>query len=199
MQAGIDPAPARSRSPRSNRTVVLWIITAGALLLAGFVGTHLLQTLATYRWQKTECTILSSRITDYQGDNRKAYMLEVRYEYSVGGQTFQSTSYNDTRGLAGSPQNWNDYSDAARALERYPAGSRSVCFVHPNDPNRAALTRGDIWVHLFMFGLTFMLWLMLKVFYVPGKPPTAESPAIPIIRPKANPRLKEARQSAFVA
>src|SRR6185436_9399185 len=187
MQAGIAPVPAPARPTRSNRTVVLWLSTLGALLLAGFVITHLLHTLVTYRWQKTECTILSSRITDYQGDNRKAYMLEVRYEYTVGGQTIQSTSYNDTRGLAGSPQNWTDYSDAARALERYPAGSRSVCFVDPGDPTRAALARGDILVHLFMLGLTFMLWLMLKVFYVPRKPPTPESPAIPILRPKVNP------------
>src|SRR6185436_4356992 len=126
MQAGIAPVPAPARPTRSNRTVVLWLITLGALLLAGFVITHLLQTLVTYRWQKTACTILSSRITDYQGDNRKAYMLEVRYEYKVGGQTFESTSYNDTSGLMGSPQNWNDYSEAARALAQYPAGSHSV-------------------------------------------------------------------------
>src|SRR6185295_7120605 len=136
MPKGTDiPTPKAKPGGQGQRTRALWLITLAALVLGSFVLVNLAETLATYRWTKVPCTILSSRITEYTESNgQRSFTLDIRYEYEVDGRKLQGTSYNDRGATISAQRHWSDYSEVTREFQRYPEGSRTVCFVKPGEP-----------------------------------------------------------------
>ncbi len=109
------------------------------LLVYSFVGM-----VATYAWQKTDCTILRSRVEEPPEGSDEPYQFQVLYSYNVGGWRYTSDTYQFTH--AGS----SDIGEIQRLVDRYPAGSQALCYVSPWRPSSAMLQRPSFWVYLLL-------------------------------------------------
>jgi hypothetical protein len=92
----------------------------------------------TDRWIEIPCEIVVSAIDDSgrtQHDGVK-YQLEIRYRYRFGETDYLGEKMNRYRPVAsGDP-------DKTGSVQRsYPVGSKTVCFVNPDDPADAILKR----------------------------------------------------------
>jgi hypothetical protein len=121
----------------------LWVILLNAVAVAG-----------TWSWPKTDCEILSSRAAPKPKEDRATgdYIFEVKYRYGIGGQTNTSEQYMRD------PQYFQNYSDVAKLVEKYPAGGHTACFVNPAALAEAILVRDNLFFHLLflLFPLAFM-------------------------------------------
>jgi hypothetical protein len=91
-------------------------------------------------WPDTEGTVLTSRTRRQGGDvHSRQYLVDVRYEYEVGGQVY--TSGRRTFGrkhITG----WQSAHDVA---DEYPSGATVRVYYHPDNPKLAVLEPGIVW------------------------------------------------------
>lgn len=94
-------------------------------------------------WSEVPCEILESRVASHAGEDGSTYSVEVRYRYSVEGREHTSDRYHFFIGST------SGYESKARVVERLPPGTRTVCYVDPEDPSEAVLVRrftaGFLW------------------------------------------------------
>jgi hypothetical protein len=83
--------------------------------------------LAAQFWQETPCVVLSSRVDDGS--------VHIVYQYEVGGRSYQSNRYTFLSGSFG------DDSRESRIVREHPPGRQTVCYVNPQEPEEAVLTR----------------------------------------------------------
>lgn len=81
-------------------------------------------------WRETPCTILSSRLVE-EDDFHK---VDILYAYVVDGQVYRSDLY-DFSGVHSS----GGQEEKQAMVDRHPSGSRTLCYVDPDDPARAVL------------------------------------------------------------
>lgn len=101
--------------------------------------------LSARSWRATPCTVVSSGVQRHRGSDSTTYRVDVLYSYEVNGREFRSNRYGFMGGSSSGRK-----SKAAIAA-RYPAGTRAVCYVDPNDPTEAVLHRGftaEMWIGL---------------------------------------------------
>lgn len=105
--------------------------------------------LATLSWSQTEATILASATQPpRRSDDDPTF--HVRYTYVAGGDQRESSRY--TRDAA-APETQDAYQLAAR----YTPGTRTPCWVNPQDPTEAVLHRKSPFVALIvLFPLIFI-------------------------------------------
>ncbi|HEV2846538.1 MAG TPA: DUF3592 domain-containing protein, partial [Thermoanaerobaculia bacterium] len=82
-------------------------------------------------WRETPCTILSSRLT---GEKDEVSSVDILYSYVVDGQVYRSGRY-DFAGV----QSSDGREEKQAVVARYPSGSRTTCYVDPDDPAKAVL------------------------------------------------------------
>lgn len=93
-------------------------------------------------WVGTPCVIESSRVEVHSGDEGSTYKVAVLYAYEFNGEPHKSSRYQFFDHAS------SGRSAKAHVVSRYPAGQQTVCYVDPDDPTRAVLSRGvppDIW------------------------------------------------------
>lgn len=95
-------------------------------------------------WPATDCTILSSGVTE-TGDDEAAYRPLVRYRYEFDGQVRESDRFLRSGGDTASFDNARD-----RAA-RYQPGDAATCRVDSNHPSLAVLERNVPWIGLVIF------------------------------------------------
>jgi hypothetical protein len=124
-------------------SAVLWLFFL-IFLLVGLGGFSLMFVLPVYRmmaarnWLPTECTILSSSVGQHSGGKGgSTYSVDVEYRYDYEGRTYTSKRYD-----AGPMGSSSGRDSKAVIVARYPAGSRSTCYVDPRQPEVAILNRG---------------------------------------------------------
>ncbi len=100
-------------------------------------------------WEKTSCTILSAESVRKE---RYEYIPTVKFAYDFNGRRYQAeghslelTSYRDIQKVKG-------------FLDRFPAKSKTVCFVNPKKPDQAVLDRS------LRLGKMFPLIILILVF-----------------------------------
>lgn len=123
-------------------TVFFGIFLAMGLLFVVILVGETTRDLATWRWDPTPCTILTSIVEQTEGDN--PYTADITYAYSVEGREYVGSHV--TRSHDGS----SNYEKAQRRVLTYPAGSRATCFVNPARPEDAVLERAVPWVALMI-------------------------------------------------
>ena len=152
--------PLRSGGPASGvfSKVFASIILAFFLGLGCFftylVGRSVFSAARTYSWAQTPCEIVSSRVVRNppSADPDEAFVFDVQYRYDRDGRGYTSRQFQP--GYSGS----KEVAEAARLAERYPAGSRAVCYVDPRNPQNAALRRPRVWTAaIVLFPLVFVL------------------------------------------
>ncbi|MBK1834387.1 DUF3592 domain-containing protein [Roseibacillus ishigakijimensis] len=115
------------------------------LLLAGvggiftaLLGSSYLRARSMDQWQETPCVILESEVRERQIGPAVPvdYSLGILYGYDFAGEPYSSENY-DLRGNA-----WVKESAKIRALvQKFPAGSRQICWVNPAQPAQAVLKK----------------------------------------------------------
>ncbi len=116
-------------------------LLAGLGFLAFFLipAVHVVQ---AYDWQAVPCEIVSSSVASHPGDDGATYSVEVVYRYRVGGRDYTSDRY---RFLGGSSSG----SEGKQAVvDSLPPGTKTTCWVDPDDPSEAVLDRGFTWEYL---------------------------------------------------
>ncbi|MEQ1851570.1 MAG: DUF3592 domain-containing protein, partial [Chthoniobacteraceae bacterium] len=135
--AGSKPTSAAGKG---CATVFLGLFASVGLLVAAFIGKSSFDTLRTYFWDATDCTIVTSEIRE-KGDR---YDLDVRYAYRVNGRTLTGTRFR-----TGMPPSLGA-EEAERIRHRYAPGNSATCYVNSSAPAESALERGSLWFLLFV-------------------------------------------------
>lgn len=108
----------------------LWLIVSQLLLPEWRVNTG---------YVPHTCTVLDKRLGESDGEDGKTYRPEIRIRYEVGGQTFETWTYDAT----------GTYSSGRKAkqhiLQNYAVGQQYPCWYDPANPAKAVLVRGWTW------------------------------------------------------
>jgi uncharacterized protein DUF3592 len=147
-------------NPKGSRGCLL-ALSAGVALLGvafgwPFFAKPALRLLASRSWPVLSCRVLASQVRSHPGDESTTYSADILYTYSVGGREYESNRYDF---LGGSD---SDSAGKEAIVERYPAGARVVCFVNPEDPNEAVLSRD--WSVFYLIGLVPLAMVACGVF-----------------------------------
>ncbi len=130
------------------------------------VSTAVRQLLAL-RFASAQGTILSSEVTEHDGEDGPTYGVKMRYSFSVGGQQLEGKRYRyDTSTTSGS--GW-----ARRVVRMHPPGERVEVFYNPRNPQdcilRPGITGSDLFHFVFMtpfnavmLGIWAVGWGMLR-------------------------------------
>ena len=150
--AGQTPEPQPLSSKLSaNAGPGCLILFFAVFLLAGLAATYAMllrpavRILAARSWREAPCVVLSSRVVGHSDSDGTTYSVDVLYSFSVDGRELKANRYSFMTGST------SGYDGKAAIVRRYPPGRRTVCYVNPNDPADAVLTREatpDMWFGL---------------------------------------------------
>ncbi len=134
-----------------NAVLGLRVFASMFILVGGGVGyglfvRPLMKAWTASAWPAVPCEILTSRMSHHtDSDGGSTFSIDVRYRYMVGGTEFTGTAYNFDTGSS-SGREWR-----ANVVASLPKGRRTVCYVNPEDPLDAVLSRevsSDMWFGL---------------------------------------------------
>lgn len=109
--------------------VLLYFVTVRPLLLF----------LDARTWPETPCEIVSSSVGSHRSSGKNSsttYSIDIVYRYKVGGREYRSERYELMGGSS------SGRSGKLEVVGRYPAGTKTICYVSPTDPTEALLNRG---------------------------------------------------------
>ncbi|CAA6696796.1 MULTISPECIES: DUF3592 domain-containing protein [unclassified Lentimonas] len=113
----------------------------------------LLKSLDSKDWVEVSCVIHSSEVESHRGSDSTTYSVEISFDYTVSGQPYQSDTYNFSNASS------SGRGDKAEVVARYPVGSAHSCWVNPEDPSEAVLSRdipGSVYF-IIPFSSVFMI------------------------------------------
>lgn len=117
-------------------------------------------------WVETPAVVVASTLRSWSTDDGTTYRADILYEYETGGRTWRSNRRSFF------PIGSGDDSGQRVVVDRYPKGSTTHCFVHPDDPSRSVLDRRPRPVYLIgLFPLAFLLagWALAAGMLRKGK------------------------------
>jgi hypothetical protein len=97
--------------------------------------------------------VTSSEVKYHSGSDGGTYSVNIFYTYEINGRVFKSNTYDFAGGSS------SGYEGKQAVVARHPRGTRTVCYVNPEDPTDAALERG--FVPLMWFGLLPLLFVAI--------------------------------------
>lgn len=96
-------------------------------------------------WVETECLILTSEVERRSTSDGTTFSPKITYSYRFEGREYESDRYRIMNVSSSS-------SGYARGIvERFPAGTESICHVNPDDPSKAVLDTSWGLESLFIF------------------------------------------------
>ncbi len=123
----------------------------GLLIFVPFFAVPLAQSWSASGWAQVPCLIEYSAVRTHPGDDGATYSVEVLYSYEVGGRQFKSSRYDFFTGSD------SEYSSKSEWVQSHPEGTRTTCFVNPEDPLDAVVRLGS---------LSLALWGLLPLIFV---------------------------------
>jgi len=125
----------------------------GIFLLAGSVFLCLLTILPLWGvlssddWVATPCQIVKSTVERRRGEDGPVFVWDLQYRYTFDGRGYDGDQY-DFMAFGNS----SDGKRKHRRARQYPRGSQQVCYVDPDRPRNAVLSRefsSEMWWGLF--------------------------------------------------
>jgi hypothetical protein len=138
-----------------GKLVFFGIFTLVGGIAGYFIAGRPLQTyFAAKHWPETPCEIVSSSVGRHSGSKGgSTYSIDITYRYQVREREFKSDTYSIMMGGSSSGR-----SSKQRVVARYPVGSKSVCYVNPEDPTETVLNRDlSPWMLLGLIPAIFLL------------------------------------------
>ncbi len=134
--------PSGASSGKFGATLFGLIFLGMGLVFTGLIVSQTISNIKTRFWKEIPCIITASSV-DTVSDG---YAISVEYTYKVNGK-----SYNSRQFQPGNKQIIEDEIHQADALaKKYQQGSRTICYVNPDNPQKAALQYGSLWIGLFV-------------------------------------------------
>ena len=131
-QGNVDKQP-----PMKTRFFALFFVIVG-LALAYVMAGQILEALAPYGWQKTDCLIKRSDVL-YDAKELHACSHSLEYQYVVSGERKTGSTWRIDPGV---PPAW--CSAWASHASDFPPTTTVACYVDPRNPDRAVLDRGNL-------------------------------------------------------
>lgn len=150
----------RSRRPRRSGGKLAGLLFGGmffgmGVLFCWLMGVNpLLQALGSKDWVEISCVIDSSEVESHRSSDGTTYSVAIRYTYQVEGRDYQSDRYNFSTASS------SGHSGKAAVVARYPVGSEQICWVDPDDPSQAVLSRDIPGIVYFIFPFTSVFMLI---------------------------------------
>ncbi|MEA2560640.1 MAG: hypothetical protein QOH06_2144 [Acidobacteriota bacterium] len=122
----------------------------------------LVKVAAARSWPPVPCTVVESRVdASSSDDDGTTYKVLINASYAYGGGEYKAP-YD----FSGSVHS-SGYEGKAQIVARYPVGSRTTCYVNPEDPAESVILR-DLAGNYFLglFGLMFFLPGVIGMFWV---------------------------------
>ncbi len=162
-----------------------FVLIGGGVMYAMLVH-PMRQEMAAAKWPKVPCEILSSKVGRHSGsEGDSTYSVDVRYRYNFGGRELIGTKYNFDMGTS-NIRGWRE-----TVVASLPAGTRTVCYVNPDDPLDAVLKVNgspDRWFGLIptvfvIVGLALLLKAptMIRINSVPSRASPGTDGGLPSI------------------
>ncbi|MBZ0113207.1 MAG: DUF3592 domain-containing protein [Thermoanaerobaculia bacterium] len=119
---------------------------AGMAIFIPFFGKPMYKVWTSRDWMEVPCTIDRSSVESHPGDDSTTYSIEVLYSYRLGARSYRSDRYSFA---VGSDSNYSRKQEVVNSL---PPGTRTVCWVNPEDPFESVLSRklGLYWLFAFL-------------------------------------------------
>ena len=178
-QIGTNLAPRRpGAAGRVGATIffLFWLVIPSLFVV--FIAHQAWRDGRTWLWDKVDCTILESGVTEVGSD--PDYALSVKYAYAAGPVSAVEAKTRTGTTYAPGYKGGDDYAKAQRLALKYAPGSRTVCYVNPSNPDDAVLVRGGLWVLAMLpIPLLFLAIGVGGIWYTWGRPrpkPDAERP-----------------------
>ncbi|HVM60445.1 MAG TPA: DUF3592 domain-containing protein [Verrucomicrobiae bacterium] len=89
-------------------------------------------------WMQLPCKVVSSNMREYTSRSVPHYEPQIVYQYEFGGREYTSSQY-DLLYVHSS----EDVDVVRRIVDRYAPGTTAICYVNPNKPGDAVLSRED--------------------------------------------------------
>lgn len=146
-QAAGSKAVQARRGAGSLGVLIFCLAFLGAGIAAGWFA--VVKPLRLYfsakEWLATPCQIEWSRVESHSGKST-TYSVDVCFRYQIGGRDHFSQDYDFMPGSSSGRRG------KAEVVKGIPAGSSQTCYVNPNDPLQAVLSRDlgpKLWWGLF--------------------------------------------------
>ncbi|HEY3571563.1 MAG TPA: DUF3592 domain-containing protein [Thermoanaerobaculia bacterium] len=139
------PLSQRSSSAPAKGCLAFFFLI---FFLAGAAGSYfvlwrpLSKLIVSRSWTETQCDVLSSQVTEVSDSDGSTYKVDIRYSWTAGGSTHVGSRYDFMGGSSSGREG------KQRIVDGYPPGARVTCWVDPNDPNEAVLSRGLSLIYL---------------------------------------------------
>jgi hypothetical protein len=171
-----------------SRVTHVLLMLVGVCLFAYFIYEDNQLSRIALKYKSTSCVVRSSEVLvtetvqvsryGYRRTTRVNFRPDITYTYDFGGKTYVSSVYrHGEQGM--------ELEEANRVVSRYTAGDRNQCWVDPDEPEKAVLTRESdhrSLSYIALIALTTLLggaagWAFLefvvhrpaKLFHAPGK------------------------------
>jgi len=125
-------------------TIFFGVFFLMGALFTVFMVAETWKQIEPWLWQATDCTILSSGVTE-TGEDQDSYRPLVRYRYEFDGQIRESDRFFRSGG------NTASFDHARDRAARYRPGDAATCRVSSNHPALAVLERSFPWIGLVIF------------------------------------------------
>ncbi len=132
---------------------VVQLVVAGWMIITGMIPTAMTW-MDMRNWEPTPCEILSSEVVEVWKEDAEKYDASVQYRYLFG-----SWEYVGEKCVAyGTPMRRR--SSVEKKIKKYPAGSQAICYVNPEHPDQAVLSRDIRSIKFAIGGLGSIVWLV---------------------------------------
>jgi hypothetical protein len=106
----------------------------GSVFVYVFSLQPLMVWISASSWQETPCAITSSTVDTSRGKST-TYRVNIHYKYSFNGRAYESGRYDGINFSS------SGYDGKREIVDQYPAGLKTVCYVDPQHPTEAVLSR----------------------------------------------------------
>jgi hypothetical protein len=145
----------RSGNPPAGCMALFFLLFAvvGGGMLWFLLVRPLVKVVAARSWPPVSCTVVESRVDESSGEDGSTYRPLVHAAYHVDGVEHRSATYDFSGNVYS-----GGYDGKAEIVARYPVGSRTTCYVNPDDTSEAVISRELSGSYFFgLFGLLFFL------------------------------------------
>lgn len=115
----------------------------------------ILNVISSGNWPQVPCVITTSEVKTNSGSDGNTYSVLIEFSYQYEGRDYTGGSY-DFNDVSSS-----GYKGKAEIVRKYPLGSVASCWVNPEDPEEAVLSRR-------IPGIVFFIIPFISLFMVVG-------------------------------
>ena len=163
----VSPLTSRAKgsgNPGRGCLAVFWLafaLVGGAIIW--FISLRpMLKTADAKSWDAVPCTVIESRVDSSNSDDGTTYKALVNASY-----VYQDATHQAPLDFSGSSYT-GGYDGKAEIVARYPVGSQTTCYVNPEDPAEAVISRevagtyfiGLIGLFFFLPGVIGLVWMV---------------------------------------